>query len=277
MLETRYTIRKSCNQEGRQVRARTCDMKVLFHRKFLDYYTSDPAAAAGRLTPAVNELQKHYTLIEPEPATESDLLLVHTPRHLEDVRHDSSVYNMALLAAGASLTAASYAVAGDPAFALCRPPGHHASPDSCWGFCYFNNVAVALRKTLQHKDIEKAVIIDFDLHYGDGTANTFARQANVSFYHARGDSGSNVVKNVKDHLEKTDYDIIAVSAGFDRHIRDWGGMLTTSDYGELGLVIGEYARSRCDNRVFAVLEGGYNAQALADSIAAFIKGLQNLL
>jgi acetoin utilization deacetylase AcuC-like enzyme len=249
-------------------------MKVLFHRKFLDYYTSDPAAAAGRLTPAVNELQKNYTLTEPEPATEADLLLVHTPQHLEEVASDSSAYKMALLAAGASLAAAAHAAAGEPAFALCRPPGHHASPDSCWGFCYFNNVAVALSKILQQKIIKNAVIIDFDLHYGDGTANAFAHRTEVSFYHVRGNSGSTVIKNVKDHLEKTDYGMIAVSAGFDRHVRDWGGMLTTSDYGELGLVIGEYARSRCGNRVFAVLEGGYNAQALADSISAFLKELE---
>ena len=258
---------------GRYAR-RTNEMKILFHRNFLNYYTSDPAAAAGRLTPAVNELEKHYTFTEPEPAKEADLLLVHTARHLEDVRIDSSVYKMALLAAGASIAAAEYAAAGEPAFALCRPPGHHASPDSCWGFCYFNNIAVALCKTLQQENIKKAVIIDFDLHYGDGTANIFAHRTDVSFYHVRGDSGSIAVRNVKEHLEKAEYDMIAVSAGFDRHIRDWGGTLTTSDYGELGLVIGEYARKKCSNRIFAVLEGGYNAQSLAESIIAFLKGLE---
>ncbi len=249
-------------------------MKIIFHPDFSGHYTNDPAATPGRLTPAVNLLRKSYILLEPAPAEEEDLLLVHTKRHINYVTKDSDVYKMALLAAGSALAAAEYAATGEAAFALCRPPGHHASPDSCWGFCYFNNLAVALEKTMQSEKLKKAAIIDFDLHYGDGTANTFSRRDDIHFYHVRGENGSMAVNNIRKELEQAAYDIIAVSAGFDRHIHDWGGKLTTADYGEIGRVIGEFSRAKCENRVFSVLEGGYNSQALADGIFAFLQGLQ---
>ena len=86
---------------------------------------------------------------------------------------------MAILAAGATIEAAQSALNKEAAFALCRPPGHHASPDSCWGFCYFNNVAIAVRKLLAEGKVKRVLIVDFDLHYGDGTANTFVGESDV--------------------------------------------------------------------------------------------------
>jgi len=68
--------------------------------------------------------------------------------------------------------AAELAIEGKPSFGLIRPPGHHASPDSCWGFCYFNNIAIAIRRLIDEGRVKKALIIDFDLHFGDGTFNT---------------------------------------------------------------------------------------------------------
>ncbi|NOY11199.1 MAG: histone deacetylase family protein, partial [Archaeoglobi archaeon] len=119
-------------------------MKVVFHPEFYRVYTSDPAAEAGRMEAIVEEI-KDFEFVEPEPAGEEDILLVHTARHLEWVKGMHEVYGVALLAAGGAILAARISFS-EPAFAAIRPPGHHASPDSSWGFCYFNNVAIAVRK-----------------------------------------------------------------------------------------------------------------------------------
>ncbi len=239
-------------------------MKIVFHPKFYRVYTSDPAAAEGRMEAIVNEL-RDFEFVKPEPAEEGDVLLVHTKDHYEYVKSQKEVYDVAILAAGGAIKAAKIAFE-EPAFAAIRPPGHHASPDSSWGFCYFNNVAIAVRKLIKEKLIERAVIVDFDLHFGDGTANTFATDERVKYFHMP-DSDIN---SIDDFLRKNSYDIIAVSAGFDRHKDDWGGILETDDYREIGKIIRENAEERCYGRVFAVLEGGYNHDVLGKNVRAFV-------
>lgn len=234
----------------------------------------DPAAAYGRLDYALALAQERYPILTPAPCTEEDLLRVHTPSHLSNVRMDDSVYPVALLAAGATMEASRLAMAGEPAFALCRPPGHHASPGSCWGFCYFNNVAVAVKGLLERGDVNKVLIVDYDLHFGDGTANTFHGEPNVAYLHPEGPDRIALLSHLKGFIQDEEADIVAVSAGFDRHIQDWGGMLTTEDYGEIGHILGEFARAQCEGRIFAALEGGYNARSLGEAFGAFCEGLQ---
>ena len=234
----------------------------------------DPAAGYGRLDPALALAKERYPLITPTPCTEEDLLRVHSAAHISHVRMDGSVYPVALLAAGATIEASRLAMKGDPAFALCRPPGHHASPDSCWGFCYFNNVAVAVRGLLERGDVKKVLIVDYDLHYGDGTANTFVRDSPVTYLHPEGPNRVDLLSHLKGFIEDEQADIVAVSAGFDRHIQDWGGLLTTEDYGEIGQILGAFARQRCNGRIFAALEGGYNARSLGEAFAAFCTGVE---
>ena len=206
-------------------------MKIVFHESFLETYTGDPAASPGRLDHALALVREVYPLVKPQPCTEEDVLLVHSRYHLESVRRDESVFPMALLAAGAAIKASELAWGGEAAFALCRPPGHHASPDSCWGFCYFNNVAIAVQKMLQQGKVEKALIIDFDLHYGDGTANTFAGNPAVVYRHVTGRDSASFVNDLETFLDGVGKaDLLAVSAGFDRHQKDWGGLLSTKDY-----------------------------------------------
>ncbi len=250
-------------------------MKILYSPDFLKVYTRDPAASAGRLEPTVAKLENIYEFVRPEPAREDDILLVHSKKHLEGVKRDQLLYGTAMLAAGATIAGAEIAAAGEPAFALCRPPGHHASPDSCWGFCYFNNIAVAVEKFLVQQPDSKVLVVDFDLHYGDGTENALAANPAVTFFDVPGNKSSSFIEYLRDFLQKdTKSDLIAVSAGFDRHVEDWGGMLTTEDYRIIGELLGEHARTHCSNRIFAALEGGYNSRSLAESIHAFLEGLE---
>lgn len=248
-------------------------MKIFYHDMFAEQYALDPAAEPDRLEPALHLLKKHYPIYTPRSAKREEILLVHSERHLNSVAADKILYETALFAAGAAGEAAQSAVKGEQAFALCRPPGHHASADSCWGFCYFNNIAVAVKGLLKAGAINSALIVDFDLHYGDGTADIFAGDKAVSFWHSREGNNKRYIDNLRDDLKHEDADLVAVSAGFDRGVSDWGGMLTAGDYKEIGFLLGSFAQEKCGSRLFAVLEGGYNAQALAGNIYAFLEGL----
>jgi acetoin utilization deacetylase AcuC-like enzyme len=249
-------------------------VKIVFHRKFHQKYTGDPAAADGRLEPAEERLRGIYEFSEAEPIAVADVARVHDQSHIKDVQRFDRVYKMALLAAGGTLQAARMACSGEPAFALVRPPGHHASPGSCWGFCYFNNVAVAIKTLLGEGLVKSALVLDFDLHYGDGTDNTFAGESRVKYLHPEAASNLEFLANCQSALkEAPGYDIIAVSAGFDRHAQDWGSLLETEDYGTIGSLVKDYAGAHCQGRRFGVLEGGYNHQTLADALEALLGGM----
>ena len=153
---------------------------------------------------------------------------------------------------------------------MIRPPGHHASPNSCWGFCYFNNVAIATRKLIHAEKIERALIVDFDLHFGDGTSNTFAGDTNVVYCHM----GSTPEELVSFLSTAGNFDVLAVSAGFDRGVADWGGTLSDTDYRQIGEVLKHFSNERSQGRRFAILEGGYNYTALGASILSFLEGFE---
>jgi len=251
-------------------------MKVIFHKRFYEVYTSDPAAAAGRMEAIVNTLKGKFEFVEPGPASEKDLERVHGKQHVQSVKKDPLVYEVGLLAAGGAIQAAAMAFEGQPSFGLIRPPGHHASPHSCWGFCYFNNVAIAIKKLISEEKIKRALILDFDLHYGDGTANTFGNSNEASYFHPEGTNRESFLKEVEQSLRaKSPYDIIAVSAGFDRHEEDWGGLLTTEDYFTIGQRVKEHSLTRCQGRRFGVLEGGYNHSVLGKNVRSFLQGLSD--
>jgi acetoin utilization deacetylase AcuC-like enzyme len=168
---------------------------------------------------------------------------------------------------------AEMAVKGEPTFAAVRPPGHHASPESHWGFCFFNNVAIALEKLIRRGKISHALVLDIDLHFGDGTDNFFAGRRDVVVANIQENSREKFLRNVEHALSSNEYDIIAISAGFDRHVQDWGGTLTTEDYFTIGRNVRDHATARCDGKYFAVLEGGYNTNVLGENALALCKGM----
>ncbi|MFX0086725.1 MAG: histone deacetylase family protein [Candidatus Hodarchaeota archaeon] len=248
--------------------------QVIFHERFYEEYTSDPAADSGRMESIIREL-KNFEIIEPEPAVEEDILLIHTHNHLNRVKNlRNRIYPLALLAAGGAILASECAMFNNqPMFAAIRPPGHHASPEGFWGFCYFNNIAIAVQKLISEKKIDKAVIIDFDLHFGDGTDNAFSNVSNILYYSVRGPTGVQFIKNMTDYLKiLEDIDLVAVSAGFDRHVDDWGRLLTTEDYRTIGEYLRKFSKKLCSGKRFAVLEGGYNHNVLGKNVRAFLEG-----
>ena len=246
-------------------------MKVMFHPDFYQVYTSDPAAAPGRMESVVEVVSGHYEFTEPSPATEGDIAAVHSLSHIEDVR-GRGLFDISALAAGGAIQAAVDGLK-KPSFALIRPPGHHASEDTAWGFCYFNNMAIALEKLRRERLIERAFVLDIDLHFGDGTVNIFKGRDYVTVYNASSNDRRDYLAAIAEVLAAQQSDIIGISAGFDNHKDDWGGLLETEDYEKIGKMVREAcAKKGCG--YFGILEGGYNHQVLGDNVLALLQGME---
>jgi len=245
-------------------------MKVFFHDDFYQVYTMDPAAEPGRMEAVIDVIEPHVKLVNAEPAVEEDLLAVHAKSHVENVKR-MGLYSIAALAAGGAIQSATLGLA-EPTFGLIRPPGHHASAGSCWGFCYFNNMAVALERLKRKKKIETAYVLDIDLHFGDGTVNTLGGKDWVTVYNVDANNREAYLNEVKREMDQCNVDLVAISAGFDNHEQDWGGTLRTDDYREIGRMVVEAAK-RSGGGCFGILEGGYNHSVLGHNVMALIDGL----
>jgi len=245
-------------------------MKIIFHKNFYSVYTSDPAAAAGRMEAAIKPLKNNFDILEAAPAEPRDIEAVHSASHIAHVRQ-LGLYNMAALAAGGAVQAAVIGLK-EPAFALIRPPGHHASQGSSWGFCYFNNMAVALAHLFRGGQIKTAAVLDFDLHFGDGTVDIFSGNSAVSVGNPDGSNRKTFLREVESFLQDQQVDIIGISAGFDYHEKDWGGLLMTEDYLVMGRMVKERALETGAG-YFAILEGGYNHSVLGQNVLALIEGM----
>ncbi|MFW9804078.1 MAG: histone deacetylase family protein [Candidatus Thorarchaeota archaeon] len=258
-------------------------MKIVYHPLMRNSYDGTPAGASGRLDTAIEILSKHpeYEFVEPSPATDEQILRAHGPGHLDEVRRDNDytrqglLYEIAALAAGGAIMTAEIAVEGEPAFGLIRPPGHHASWDSYWGYCYHNNIAVSLLHLKALRKIETAFILDFDLHTGDGNINILGDDRDFVIYNPRGHGDDAYLADTKRALDSVqDVDIIVASAGFDQYIDDWGSNLSTCAFRKIGKMMHDFAMERCEGRRYGLLEGGYNFEDLGKNILAFCEGIR---
>ncbi len=245
-------------------------MKVVFHKDFYKVYTSDPASAHGRMEAIVEALDGEVEFVTAEPATEEQINAVHESQHIDHVKKQR-LYDISALAAGGAIQAAEIGLT-EPAFGLIRPPGHHASAQSCWGFCYFNNMAIALESLKNKKKISSAYVLDIDLHYGDGNVNILRKKDYVKVYNVEARDRRKYLLEVALQMDRCNVDIIGISAGFDNHLEDWGGVLSTDDYEEIGRLV-RAAADRSRGGCFAILEGGYNHKVLGYNALALIRGM----
>ncbi|MFW9974015.1 MAG: histone deacetylase family protein [Candidatus Thorarchaeota archaeon] len=260
-------------------------MKIVYHPLMQEHYDRTPAGALGRLDTSVEILGTHpdYEFVEARAATEEEILRAHGTRLLDSVKHDYDstkpglLYKMATLAAGGAIMTGEIAVEGEPAFGLIRPPGHHASRDSYWGFCYFCNVAVSLLHLRAKGLIESAYILDFDLHTGDGNINILGDDSKFVIHNPSGNGDDQFLKDIKRSFDSApEVDIIVASAGFDQYEDDWGGNISTNAFRKIGRMMHDFAEERCEGRRYGLLEGGYNYADLGKNVLAFCDGLRGV-
>lgn len=256
-------------------------MRIVFDPKFhRSGYSSDPfdnAAVPDRLTGVMDALRNEgrYDVISPRYASREDLLRAHTEDHVNQVALNPTLFDIASLAAGATIEAARCAHAGEAAFACVRPPGHHASRGSAWGHCTFSNAAVAVLNLRDAGLIGSATIVDFDQHTGDGTLDVLKDWRNAHVINPYGDTASSYLQTLESQLaEAPQVDILAVCAGFDGYIHDLGRKLSTPDYFTIGRLLQAYAIRLKHQRRFAVLEGGYYLPDLGKNVLSFCRGFE---
>ena len=301
---------------------------LIYHPIYLEHDTDGHPERKERLTNALDSIRSSgldLEFVTPRPATLDEVRTIHSPGYIEQVRTISGrgggyldldtvvspqSYEAALMAAGGVITGVERVVADlDNAFALVRPPGHHALPNRGMGFCIFNNVAIGAR-CAQKMGLEKVLIVDWDVHHGNGTSAVFYDDRSVMYFSTHqfphypgtgrvkelgmdgaegftvnvplpwgtGDSGYLTVfeEVMKPVAMEFDPDVVLVSAGQDPHQADpLSGMnLTTEAFGSMAATVKEVADSCCEGRLVAALEGGYNLSALSDSIVAILRSFK---
>lgn len=248
-------------------------MKVVYHDDFNQVYTADPAATSGRIEAISRVIKNKVTLVEAVAAKREDIEAVHTKAHIENVTR-RGLYDIAALAAGGAIQAAKIGLI-EPCFALIRPPGHHASAGNSWGFCYFNNMAIAIKKLRSENTIKQAFILDIDLHFGDGTVNILQGCDYVTICNPTSSNRQDYIEEVAQKLPREKINAFGISAGFDQHEKDWGGLLTTEDYRKIGKLV-RSASLESSGGCFAVLEGGYNHDVLGHNVLALLEGMEQV-
>ena len=303
-------------------------MKVgcVYHPIYLKHDTGQHVEIAKRLEAIMSHLEQtglkqQLTPIEPCPASVEELSSVHQEQyisHIQDVAQrgggwldadtvmSPGSYEAALYAAGGVIRATEAVMNGEvgSAFALVRPPGHHATSRRAMGFCLFNNVAVATKYALAKYNLERIAIIDFDVHHGNGTQETFYDSPQVlyisthqyPFYPGTGSveqigsgeaEGTTVNIPLQAGCGDSEYlpvfeqiitpvtrrfkpQLILVSAGYDTHWADELALMqvSTTGFAQMVRIIKQLADELCSGRLVFTLEGGYNLTALATSVKA---------
>ena len=259
-------------------------------------------------------------------AEREEILLIHSERHFEEIQATAKAERVFLdsdtvtspasaevarLAVGSVLGAVDAVMEGEVAnaFAFVRPPGHHAKPDKAMGFCLYNNVAIAAAYAGRRYGLKRVLIVDFDLHHGNGTQKAFYTSPEVFYisthqwphYPGTGaleetgkDTGEGYTLNLPLPAGTGDYgyselfrrivvpvgseyrpELVLVSAGFDAHVHDpLGNMaLTHQGYAAIAREILTLAESQCGGRTVFVLEGGYHLEGLERSSVSVLEVL----
>lgn len=250
-------------------------MRYIYSHRFEEgNYAADPAASKERFD-TIRKLMISEGFTEARPASLEEILEAHDAAHVDRVRKNPYLHEMASLAAGGAIQAAEIANSGVPTFAAIRPPGHHASKSSAWGFCYYNNMAIALLTLMKSGSINSAFILDFDLHTGDGNINILSSVDGIDIFNPDAATAKEYMEAIKHRFENTpEKDILAISAGFDQYIDDWGGLLRTRDFKTIGRLCREFSDAECQGRRFAILEGGYNYDDISINIRSFCAGFE---
>ena len=281
----------------------------------------DRLRAIGRML--AGSVGPNRIVVPARAATVGELSRVHLPEHVErvaatarlprfafdaDTPVSAQSFEAARLAAGGVLALTDEVVAGriDNGFAFVRPPGHHAERDRAMGFCLFNNVAIAAAHLRAAHGLERVLVVDWDVHHGNGTQHAFYRDPSVlfisshqyPFYPGTGAAtevgsgeGEGFTLNlpfpagygdgqyvaafleiVEPVARRFAPQFILVSAGFDAHRRDpLAGMeVSEAGFGALARILLRTARDVCSGRLVAVLEGGYDLEGLARSAGAVL-------
>ena len=262
---------------------------------------------------------------EAPAATEAQLGLIHSTSHIRRIKEISQAgggavdpdtfvgepsYRAALHAAGGACAMASALVEGEATVGFCcaRPPGHHAEPDRAMGFCLFNNIAIAAEFAIRELGIQRVLILDWDVHHGNGTAEAFRRRSDVLFASIHqsgiypgtgtlGDSGSgpgegytinlpvpagseeDMWLSLLEHValpaaRAFEPELVLISAGFDAHRSDplASCRLEASSFGEMARHVRDFAE-QLGVPLGGVLEGGYEPVALAESVQQTLAAL----
>lgn len=298
---------------------------------FMEHQTGDHPESPRRLQPIVRHLSfvgLDVACRRPSwgPATREELELAHAAEYIDSVAQftaagggwlDADTYAcpqsfaVAALASGAVCDGVQRVLAGEDATAFCllRPPGHHACEDRAMGFCLFNHVAVAARLAVTSLGLERVLIVDFDVHHGNGTQDIFYRDGRVAYFSIHRDAfypftgfaketgageGVGTTKNLPitagmprgaqmelfereltKFADRFDPQLIIASAGFDAHQDDPVGSLgwQTDDYRETAKLLLALASKHSQGRLVSVLEGGYNPEVLSECVTLYLETL----
>ncbi len=304
---------------------------ILYHDDFLNHYTGfGHPERPERVSEIIKELKKadfseKLVWDEPKLATIDEISYAHGKKYIEHVKATSESgpqyldspdtpvskgsYNAALRAAGAVMTGIDGVIEGKYTNAFCpvRPPGHHSRYSMAMGFCMFNNIVIGAKYLKYKYNIQKILIIDFDVHHGNGTEEMLSGDNAILFFsihqhphypgtghitkvysHSGGifdypippGSGEDVYMKVfkgqlLDYVNMFGPDFILISAGFDSHKDDSLGdiNLTSESFYRITKEIVNFADFHCDKRIVSTLEGGYNLKALAESAGYHVRAL----
>jgi acetoin utilization deacetylase AcuC-like enzyme len=280
-------------------------------------------AVAASLIPLLGGVLR----VEPRAATEDELLLCHRSEYLRTAQHDiesghrylstgdtdvtPNSWDIALKAAGGAMNAVDAVVSGRARNGFCavRPPGHHATATRGMGFCIVNNIALAARYAQRRHGVERVLIVDWDVHHGNGTQDIFYADPTVFFFSTHqwplypgtgradetGESAGKgttmnfpfpagsgrreilgaVENSLVPAMQEFRPDLVMISAGFDSRIGDLLGQftLTDDDFVDLTHAVMGIADQYAGGRVVSLLEGGYNLDGLASAATAHVKAL----